>query len=364
MSRFGIVLLLLASGCYHPNIGDGEFACGSNNACPAGFTCGGGRCFGSSVIANLDFTVGPFRGDGTLGARDLSGHTGTLTLNTLSGVITLSDSADPIVGPGTPGFSVVPQPSGGPPLAIWNFTDLTIPAGVDVALSELVGVPVLAATGTISIDGDVKLSPDGEVGGNPGLNGKMVLGTPASGGGASGAGAGGGGAGYATAGHTGDGTGAGAAGAAYGTETLSPLYFGAGGGGGNGPSGSGGAGGGGGGALALFGREISIGGILDVSGELVGHSGKIPTPPMPAGGGGGGAGGSLLISANTVTLKVGHKLRALGGGFGMGAGGGGNGGAGEVGRIWIGSRGAPGGTLDSLPPATSDTTGPITQFPR
>src|SRR6185436_6445055 len=35
-----LLLALLAAGCYHPDIGDGQYTCGAGDArCPTGFVC-------------------------------------------------------------------------------------------------------------------------------------------------------------------------------------------------------------------------------------------------------------------------------------------------------------------------------------
>jgi hypothetical protein len=48
-SLFGLLLLLVAaSGCYNPQIGEGAFVCGTQGACPNGWRCGpDNRCYRS-----------------------------------------------------------------------------------------------------------------------------------------------------------------------------------------------------------------------------------------------------------------------------------------------------------------------------
>ena len=362
--RFTWVLSVLLAGCFAPHIKPGQYKCDQTNLCPEGFDCIEGACYPPGTVVSTLFT-------GTLGDLNLAGMSGTLKLDA-SGSIVLGDTT--IVPAGTMGWSSVPQ-SGGPTASLWRFANIVIPAQVDVvpssASSTATTAFVLAASGTVEIDGNLNWSGRGPFGGRPSMDGQSdVPGVLGAGHGAPAttSGSGGGGAGYALAGSAGAGTEGGAPGGQYGAETVSPLHLGAGGGGGGGFATSGaqgGVGGNGGGAIAIFSQvSISLTSTIDVSGSTgqPGQSGS----SAPAGGGGGGSGGSILLSAPSVTLAAGHALNASGGDGGPPAQSGGKGGAASVGRVWIGTNTltTPGGAPNSMPAAVVSMGSLVQDFPR
>jgi hypothetical protein len=85
-----------------------------------------------------------------------------------------------------------------------------------------------------------------------------------------------------------------------------------------------GAAGRGGGAVELHADTITIGGVINASGE--GGQGGISSG---AGGGGGGAGGEIVFSTSSLTIKATGRVIANGGGGGEGSG---NGVGGDIGN--------------------------------
>jgi hypothetical protein len=86
---------------------------------------------------------------------------------------------------------------------------------------------------------------------------------------------------------------------------------------------NGGFGGAGGGAIALLAGQLSIEGVVNVSGAA-GSGGRLDV----GGGGGGGAGGMVLLDADSISVPGIVLANGGGGGGGAGAGGGAEGGAG------------------------------------
>ncbi len=236
-----------------------------------------------------------------------------------------------------------------PPDGIFNYTTVSIPAGVTITFKKnQVNTPVTwLATGDVTIDGKVILSGDSsaDVGaagdsaigddGLPGVAGPGGFdggvgggsnsqlgssgfgpgrGLPATGTGAYSVsiyGCGGAGAGYSTQGvnsasnsignfgrcfFSEDGA---VAGDAYGNIDLLPMIGGSGGGGASGGFSSAGSGGGGGGGAILIASSTSV----TVNGELRadgGNSGNINSA-SGGGSGGGGAGGAIRVIATTIS---------------------------------------------------------------
>ena len=353
--RLSVVFLLALSGCYHPTISNGDFVCGSGKLCPEGFQCGGdNRCYHAEDVGSLDFSVGPFRGDGKLGSPDLASQTEghTLVLDTVTGAMSLRDAMDmeltQVVAPNSPGFRIVAQ-TDGPGLAVWSFTDLSIPANLTVRIGAGPSIPVFAASGKLIIEGTIDVTGHGGPGGPPNGSGTMLQSAMDRGGGGGagmGVGAGGGGGGYGTsgiAGSAGMGTG-GSAGGTYGDTRVVPVIPGSGGGGGSSTSTTfdSNRGGAGGGALVLFAHNLALDGSLIANGEA-GHDSDV----MGSGVGGGGSGGAILISADAITFGPTSSLSAVGGGTGAMA----TSGIGGLGRIWIGSTEAPTGSPANPMPA-------------
>lgn len=236
-----------------------------------------------------------------------------------------------------------------PPDGIFNYTTISIPAGVTVTFKKnQSNTPVTwLATGDVTIDGKVILSGrhsanigaagDGAVGddGLPGLAGPGGFdggvgggsnsqlgsagfgpgrGLPALGGGGNESiivGCGGSGAGYSEKGKNStsyidsrfgrcsivdDGA---IAGDAYGNFDILPLIGGSGGGGASGGFTSAGSGGGGGGGAMLIASSATV----SVNGELKADGGNSGAVNSASGGGsgGGGAGGAIRIIASTIS---------------------------------------------------------------
>ena len=371
MIRRAWLIVLLAGGCYAPKINNGDFKCPMpEQLCPTGFSCVQGACYRTSMLGSLDLGPGIFAGDGSGGALDLSGMSGSLGFNTDTGEVRFTPeggTSTSIVAPGGGGFQKLTQPSGGPTIGLWQFTDVTIPSTVTaLPFGTSQSVFGLAATDTITIDGAIDWRGFGGPAGIAGANGSgRASGVTSGGAGATdSAGSGGGGGGAAVEGLNGMGAAPGMGGARYGTADLTPVHVGSGGGGGSGTtSGAKGGGGGlGGGAIALFANKIVIAANIDVSGNAGRDADASAT--APSGGGGGGSGGSILVSGVTVTFDTGHQLTASGGSGGHGVSGS-AGGAGSDGRIWVGARqlNITGGSLMAMPTETRSDT-PITTFPR
>lgn len=215
-----------------------------------------------------------------------------------------------------------------PPSGVFNFTTITIPAGVIVTFTpNATNTPVtMLATGDVSVAGTIRLDGTGgqlgPSGGFPGVggpggfrggNGHHLANVS----GGSGIGPGGGlglviganGGSYGT-------NGGGATNLTYGAPELLPLIGGSGGGGsGNGTSstdGGGGGGGGGGGAILIASSSvitIQSGGLISANGGTGGAAG------FAAGAGGGGSGGAIRLVAGYVYIAgtSGTALTAQGG---------------------------------------------------
>lgn len=240
-----------------------------------------------------------------------------------------------------------------PPNGVFNFTTITIPAGVTVRFTRnAANTPVtLLANGDVTIAGaiDVSGSPGGA-----GVQGATSLATNAGAGGpggfdggdgadgitsttgGSGLGPGGGGGGVASCGGGGGAfaalgavTSCSTPGGAYGTPTLLPLVGGSGGGGGGAPFGHTGSGGGGGGGAFL----IASSGTITFTGTLLarGGNGGSSAGCCTTGAGGGGSGGAIRLVATTIAGSGGSITVAGGSGGSQGQ----NGGAGSIGRIRV-----------------------------
>src|SRR6266581_2263621 len=231
----------------------------------------------------------------------------------------------------TPCTVTVPLPSTG----VFNYTTVTIPAGVTVKFARNQGnTPVtILASGDVIIAGIIDVrgtSPNGSLAGRGGpggfdgglggtafqasLSGSPGLGPGGGLGGAPGVGASnpgsGSGAGYGSAGSGQTGV---SGGGTYGVHTLLPWLGGSGGGGGiGGSNNSGPAGGGGGGALLIAssgtirhnGALIAVGGGLtfyDIDGARVSS--------------GSGAGGGVRLVANTISASGGTGSIDVNGGY-------------------------------------------------
>jgi hypothetical protein len=223
-----------------------------------------------------------------------------------------------------------------PPDGVFNFTTITIPAGVTVSFTTRVGVrqpPVsLLASGNVTIQGRIDVAgTDGGVGslgaqlfsnagvggpggfdGGSGSNGLIGLT------GAGGLGPGGGGPGViggvpGHAGHLTPGASA-VGGSAYGDPRLVPLIGGSGGGGGAVPAAgiTGGGGGGGGGALL-----IASSGTITLTGTIAATGGAGGTAGFGAQGGASGSGGAVRLVSTAITGSGVIDVRG-----GPGAGGG------------------------------------------
>lgn len=206
-----------------------------------------------------------------------------------------------------------------PANGVFNFTTITIPAGVTVSFLTRVGLrqpPVsFLATGNVTINGRIELSgtPGGSggsatqlfsnagVAGPGGFDGGAGSNGLAGNTGGGGLGPGGGGPGGAFlpahAGHLTAGSGAGG-GRAYGDPRLVPLIGGSGGGGGGlpffGVTATGG-GGGGGAILIASSGTIAMNGVIAATGG-VGGSGGFGGPQ-----GGAGSGGAVRLVATAIT---------------------------------------------------------------
>ncbi|MEQ8290391.1 MAG: hypothetical protein RIB78_11790 [Gammaproteobacteria bacterium] len=211
-----------------------------------------------------------------------------------------------------------------PPNGIFNFTDVTIPAGVTVTFAKNANnTPVtMLASGNVTIDGIISLnSSNGQSAGGTGIPGeggpggfdggrgglKRTTGFSAGGngqgpGGGEGAGiwtngnANAGGASFGTEGSDGNPiiNGQGEAGNTYGNEALLPLIGGSGGGGGEGGGNTAPGGGGGGGALL-----IAATGTVTVNG-IISANGGAPGANFGNGQAGAGSGGAIRIVATII----------------------------------------------------------------
>ncbi len=264
-------------------------------------------------------------------------------LTGLSAQAAFSSGSTGADGPYAPTSSTTLTP---PPSGVFNFTTITIPAGVTVTLApNATNTPAtLLATGDVTIAGTLDLSgkpggagvPGGTVtapnGGLPGpgggLGGSGSVGSVSTTGGR-GIGPGGGTPGSqqfttripdcagAGAGHNGAG-GNGVAGnftscnppggPGYGGPRLLPLLGGSGGGGGSSAFGStaGGGGGGGGALLLASSTEITLTGTIRANG---GNGGSFSSEFYNGGAGGGGSGGAIrlvtpLLSGSGGSIQV------------------------------------------------------------
>ena len=218
-----------------------------------------------------------------------------------------------------PGDVIVFDPkSFSPPLDpahdnIFNFTTITIPAGVTIKLvsNNLAAGPVVwLATGAADLEGTLDLSgSNGHLRENPPIQSLRTPAAPGPGGYAGGVG--GNGSSFTVEPGLGPGGGAagtsqcGGGGAFTGNSFLVPLFGGSGGGGEN-LQGFGGGGGGGGGAI-LIASSVSI----TVNGTISANGGSAPSS-----GGGGGSGGAIRLVAPLIQGS-GH-LSAVGGTSGCG----------------------------------------------
>ena len=214
-----------------------------------------------------------------------------------------------------------------PESGVFNFTTVTIPAGVTIKFnrnSQNTPITILA-TGNVTISGTIDISgqigvftngvggkggPGGWSGGNGGINADSFAGMNGDGnGGGSGgnnngttAGAGGGG-GFGVTGSNASGNPTapyGQGGPAYGTYSMLPLFGGSGGGGGAATTSIRGAaaGGGGGGILIASSGTITL---TTGSGSILAVGGAGQGATSPAGCGGGGSGGAVRLIANTIS---------------------------------------------------------------
>jgi hypothetical protein len=213
---------------------------------------------------------------------------------------------------------------------IFNFTTITIPAGVTVQLvtGTLASGPVVwLATGAVDIEGTLDLSgATGHPPTNPAIQTLRVPAAPGPGGYTGGVGGNGGtlatepglGPGGGAAGGF---NGCGGGGAFTGNSFLVPLFGGS-GGGGQGGAGFGGGGGGGGGAILIASSSsITVNGTISANGGTAGSQGGALN------GGGSGAGGAIRLAA--PLLRGNGQLSVRGGGNTCN-GGGNNGGTGTV----------------------------------
>jgi hypothetical protein len=371
-----VTLLTLAGCSFGPSLGNEPFRCGTSpSECPPGYHCVADLCESSHPVADAGgggaspdarppadappagsctASTTTCNGD-NLVTCDSGGHATTvpcalgcnaavspavcLTLSPSNLDASSCDRGPLLTGIAYPsgptqvstddctGGSVVAQASAGPDLCVFHYSDITVPAD---AVVTFVGhrIPVLVATGSISLEGTIDVSAKGPRPG-PGASGLALVVRGASGDSGTGAGAGGGG--HLTAGGSG-GTAAGtstseAGGAAGGNPALSPIS-------GGGFGGIGGRpcvnlcptpldsrGGAGGGAIEMVGcQSLTIGAAAMINaGGGGGPGGDPPTVDKPPGGGdGGGAGGSILLEAPVLNLPSGATLVANGGGGGGG----------------------------------------------
>ena len=359
MRRALVAALLLSAACYRPKIPDGAFMCGPGGLCPDGYVCNTlmmcAKPGGGADLAGGDDTLF----SGKVGALELAGTTGTLKVSTKTGEITIDDGVmvTSIFPPSVDGFTIVNQ-NGGPPVAVWAFSRVDIPATVTVRpTSESEAIPVFATMNDLTMSGTMDWRTFGGFGNLKGMPGSSKMSGVDSGGGAGGpSGGGGGGGGYSDVGVMGMGTDGGTGGQSYGTPDLMPVHTGSGGGGGG--DNGGGRGGNGGGAVVLIAAgALTVEGKIDVSG-----SNGVPGGPLPGGGGGGGSGGSIFLSGMTVPLNTGHELVARGGPGGAPHGTGSPGGDGAAGRIWIGGQISASGGVVADPMETQSAT-PVGTFP-
>ena len=247
-----------------------------------------------------------------------------LGLNPAPGLNTASIVTTPTSGTLTIGSTVynavmTPQ-TGGPAIAVFTFTNISLANGPSLSVSGTNPVALLSQQNismtSINVNGSSGFLATGGVSGVSGGAGgsKGVAGGGANGGGAGTSGGGGGGGGPG-------GSGAGPGGGAGGSETAPHVLVGGGGGGGS----SFGGGGGGGGAFELG----AVGKITFESDATITANGGAAAGGSGVGGtaqGGGGAGGAIYIHGKQVVLSPFQTFSANGGNALSQYGGGGGGG--------------------------------------
>jgi len=246
-----------------------------------------------------------------------------------------STGADGAFAPSTTQTIVVPD-SG-----VFNFTTVSIPAGVTITFNRgtnnkpltILATGDVTIAGTINIDGKPgNANATGGNGGPGGFNGGLggygfdqsfsgVSGDGPGGGGGGFSSSGltnanvgvGGGGGYGTPGSNGGGTNGGAGGPKVGAVTILPLIGGSGGGGAGTSANQRGGGGGGGGGAILIASSTTI----TVNGTIFARGGAGIGFATFSFGGGGGAGGAIRLIANTINGT--GTLNVSGGGGGNGS---------------------------------------------
>lgn len=267
-----------------------------------------------------------------------------------------STGADgPLSPPTSPSTYIVPAKDNG----VYNFTTVTIPAGVTVTFAKNpANTPVtVLATGDVTVNGTISVKGSNAnnvtpgAGGNGGFDGGVGgfinsagFRGQGAGGGAATSGAGGGG-GFGAVGNGGSATGtnwnrpgnaAGTGGGTYGNTSLTPLIGGSGGAGGGGTSSYiGGAGGGGGGALLIASSgtiRVNTGGAITANGGIGAVYPRTNCNDWDfTYAGGGGSGGGIRLIANVITGE--GTISADGGGASVNACSSYDGGDGGSGRI-------------------------------
>jgi hypothetical protein len=211
---------------------------------------------------------------------------------------------------------------GGPTVGVFAFASMTLAAGRTITLKGKNAVAFISAgdvmmAGVVDARGNCSKGNAGPGGFTGGTDHQMGNGTGRGFGGNAQAGnsSGGGGAGHADIGGVG-GTAPGLAGGAGGVNyDFNLLMGGSGGGSGGGNNGIESTGGGGGGAF-----QLAVNGALTLLQEGGVNAGGCGGEGGGGGhgGSGGGAGGMVLLEAETITLALGSKLAANGGGGGGG----------------------------------------------
>jgi hypothetical protein len=307
--------------------GDMLMGCGAPVSCDQGCSVDGApHCITTTLSNGIDATLADAVTDATTIAMDA-------TFDTDTGAITDGLSRAPVQGldAGIGYYQAEPASTGGAPLGIFVFHDLTVAAQVTIRFTGTRGAVLLvgdAATidGTIDVSGGAggaQTAPG--PGGGAGQSDTRVAGGgcgPGGPGGHAGVedGGGGGGGGSQPGGEGGRRPVNGTAGPSCLSLVLEPLAGGSGGGrGGPGSTATAAGGGGGGGALQLtaLGR-IEISGIINAGGA--GGEAGAKTTSDAGGGGGGGAGGGILLESPTILVLGGAVLAANGGGGGGGGG--------------------------------------------
>ncbi|HET7503545.1 MAG TPA: hypothetical protein VFK02_21130 [Kofleriaceae bacterium] len=355
---------LSLTACTPACTGDMLMTCtGPMVSCALGCTeDGDAHCVGPHPSNGVD----PTAADAVQGSVAIAAAT---TFDTSTGAITggLVRAAGTGVIGGVGYVQAPPSGTGGAPLGIFVFHNLTIASGVTVRFTGTRAAVILAGD-MVVVAGTIEVKASAATGGPGGGAGGSEIGL-AQGCGAGGPGVresfrdsgGGGGGGGEAGGPGGDcvATPGGASGTACLPMLLEPLQGGSGGGAGSrGNTASAAAGGGGGGALQITALgTITISGAINAAGA---HGQGGPASASDGGSGaGGGAGGAILLEAPTVVTTSTAILAANGGG---GGGGGGTvaGGDGQDGRLAISpcdggnqgelnTNGGTGGALDSPP---------------